>query len=91
MRKTNRSFVVLWSFENFDFISIIYQKRWRYNTNNKQILNSKCEFVANLFLQSKLLFVCFGKLNFSDFWGPQNLLGPSKKTQLLDSWSLGMP
>ena len=27
----------------------------------------------------------------SCFWGPQNLLGPSKKTQLLDSWPLGMP
>ena len=42
MRKTNGIFVVLWSFENFDFFSITYQKSWRYNTNNRQILNSKC-------------------------------------------------
>ena len=27
----------------------------------------------------------------SCFWGPQNLLEPSKTTQLLDSWPLGMP
>ena len=26
----------------FDFFSITDQKSWRYNTNNKQILNSKC-------------------------------------------------
>ena len=33
------------------------------------------QFIAkDLILQSNLLFVCFGKLNFSDFWGPQNLL-----------------
>ena len=40
---------------------------------------------------STLFFVHFGKSNFSDFWCPQNLLGPSKKTQLLDSWPLRMP
>ena len=42
-------------------------------------------------LWSTLLFVCFEKLNFSDFWGPLNLLGNSKKSQLLDSWPLSMP
>ena len=26
MRKTNEIFVVLWSFENLDFLSITYQK-----------------------------------------------------------------
>ena len=41
MRKTNGIFVVLWSFENFDFFSITYQKSWRYNAKNGQILNSK--------------------------------------------------
>ena len=40
-----------------------------------------------------MVYTCvrFEKINFSDFWGPQNLLGPSKKTQLLDSWPLRMP
>ena len=37
-----------------------------------------------------LLFVHFEKLNFSDFRGPLNLLGPSKNTQLLNSWTLSM-
>ena len=37
------------------------------------------------------LFVRFEKLSFSDFWGPLNLLGPSKKSQLLDSWPLSLP
>ena len=41
-------------------------------------------------LWSTLLFERFEELNFSDFWGPVNLLGPSKKTQLLDSWPLSM-
>ena len=41
-------------------------------------------------LWSTLLFVRFEKLIFSDFWGPLNLLGPSKKTQLLNSWPLSM-
>ena len=52
----------------------------------------KCgQFIAkNLILWFTLLFVCFEKLNFSDFWGPLNLQGPSKKTRLLDSWPLGM-
>ena len=49
------------------------------------------QFIAkDMKLWSKLLIVRFEKLN-SDFWGPQNLLRPSKKTQLLDSWPLGMP
>ena len=44
------------------------------------------QFIAkDVNLWSTLLFERFEKLNFSDFWGPQNLLGPSKKTQLLDS------
>ena len=42
-------------------------------------------------LWSTLLFVHFEKLNFFNFWGPLNLLGPSKKSQLLDSWPLSMP
>ena len=50
------------------------------------------QFIAKyLFLWSTLLFVLFEKLNFFDFWGPQNLLGHSKKTELLDSWPLSMP
>ena len=34
MRKTNGIFVVL-------FFSITYEKSWRYNAKNRQILNSK--------------------------------------------------
>ena len=50
------------------------------------------QFIAkDLNLWSTLLFVRFEKLNVSDFWGPLNLLGPSKKSQLLDSWPLSMP
>ena len=50
------------------------------------------QFIAkDVKLWSTLLFVRFEKLNFSDFWGPLNLLGPSKKSQLLDSWPLSMP
>ena len=44
-----------------------YQKSWRYNTNNRQILNANlcCQFIAkNLILWSKLLFVCFWKIKF---------------------------
>ena len=38
------------------------------------------QFVAkDLNLLSTLLFVHFEKWNFSDFWHPQNVLGPSKK------------
>ena len=49
------------------------------------------QFIAkDMNLWSTLLFVRFEKLFFSDFWGPLNLLGPSKKTQLLDSWPLSM-
>ena len=49
------------------------------------------QFIAkDLNLWSTLLFVSFEKLTFSDFWCPLNLLGPSKKSQLLDSWSLSM-
>ena len=44
------------------------------------------QFIAkNVNLWSILLFVHFKKLNFSGFRGPQNLLGSSKKTQLLGS------
>ena len=51
-----------------------------------------CSLIAkDLNLWSTLVFVRFEKLNFSDFWGPLNLLGPSKKSQLLDSWPLSMP
>ena len=49
------------------------------------------QFIAkDLNLWSTLLFVHFEKLNFSNFWGPLNLLGSSKKSQLLDSWPLSM-
>ena len=41
MRQTNGSFVVSWSFENFDFFSVTYQKSWRYDAKNRQILNYK--------------------------------------------------
>jgi hypothetical protein len=38
------------------------------------------QFLAkDLNLWPTLLFARFEKLNFSDFRGPQNLLGPSKK------------
>ena len=50
------------------------------------------QFIAKyLNLWSTLVFVRFEKLNFSDFWGPLNLRGPSKKSQLLDSWPLSLP
>ena len=50
------------------------------------------QFIAkDLNIWSTLLFVHFEKLNFSNFWGPLNLLGSSKKSQLLDSWPLSMP
>ena len=50
------------------------------------------QFIAkDVNLWSTLVYVCFEKLIFSDYWGPQNLLGLSKKTQLLDSWPLSMP
>ena len=42
-------------------------------------------------LWSTLVFVRFEKLNFFGFRGPQNLMGPLKKTQLLNSWPLSMP
>ena len=42
MRKTNGIFVVLQSFENLDFFPITYQKSWCYNSNIRQIVNSKC-------------------------------------------------
>ena len=50
------------------------------------------QFIAkDLNLWSTLVFVHFKKQIFSDFWGPLNLLGPSKKSQLLDSWPFSMP
>ena len=50
------------------------------------------QFIAkDVNLWSTLLFERFEKLNFSDFRGLQNLLGPLKKTQLLDSWPLSIP
>jgi hypothetical protein len=50
------------------------------------------QFIAKyLNLWSTLLFVGFEKLNFSDFWGPQNLLELSTKTQPFDSWPLSLP
>ena len=49
------------------------------------------QFIAkDLNLWSTLLFVRFEKLFFSEFWGPLNLLGSSKKIHLLDSWPLSM-
>ena len=50
------------------------------------------QFIAkDLILWSTLLFEYLEKLNFSNFWGPLNLLEPLKKTQLSDSWPLSMP
>jgi hypothetical protein len=43
------------------------------------------QFIAkDLILWSTLSFVRFEKSNFSHFLDLQNLLGPSKKTQLLE-------
>ena len=50
------------------------------------------QFIAKyLNLWSTLIFVSFENSNFPIFWGPLNLLGPSKKSNLLDSWPLNMP
>ena len=59
-------------------------------------------FGSTLFLQnemfrknsnflSKLLFLGFEKLNFSDFWGPLELQCKAKCAQILDSGPLSMP
>ena len=53
MRKTNGIFYVFWSFENFDFFPITYQKNWRYNTNIRQILNSKGQLILKANCQAK--------------------------------------
>ena len=41
MRKTNVIFVVYEVLKILIFFSITYKKSWHYNTNNRQILNSK--------------------------------------------------
>ena len=58
--------------------------------NNKNSISfSHIKFLLSLFFSQKMME--FWSFFLSCFWGPQNLLGPSKKTQLLDSWPLGMP
>ena len=49
---------------------------------------SHIKFLFSLFFSQKMME--FWSFFLSCFWGPQNLLGPSKTTQLLDSWPLGM-
>ena len=95
VRKTNGIFCCLMKFletlfffqlpiKKVGFITLILSKFQIINANLWTI------YSKDLNLWSMLLFVRFEKLIFSDFWGPLNLLGPSKKTQLLDSWSLSM-
>ena len=48
MRKTDRIFVVLWSFEKLDFFPITYHKSWLYNADIEQILKFNSYFVVNL-------------------------------------------
>ena len=65
-------------------------KIFKTSQNNKNSISfSHIKFLLILFFAQKMME--FWLFFLSCFWGPQNLLGPSKKTQLLDSWPLGMP
>ena len=60
-------------------ITLILGKFKILNANMWAIYSKRFDFMV-------YTFICaFKKLNFSGFRGPQNLLGPSKKTQLLES------
>ena len=73
--------------EKLNGIFVVFMKFWK-AWFFFQLPIKKVGFITLILSQFQILKA---KLTFSDFWGPLNLLGPLKKSQLLDSWPLSMP